>query len=145
MISYSAVSQTAIPAPLPALRTALVVDDDPANLLVTTRFLKKCGWAVVTASTPKNAIELFEQYGELIDILVTDVNMPEMDGYDLANFLRNRRPQLPVLCMSAAIEQEARRREFPFISKPFTRFGLIESIAAARFSYPAMAANHGSY
>src|SRR5260370_13868581 len=101
MISYSTVSQSAIPSPLPALTTALVVDDDPANLLLTTRFLKKRGWAVMTAGNPKNAIELFEQYGELIDILVTDVNMPGMDGYGLANLLRSRRRQLPVLCMSA--------------------------------------------
>jgi two-component system cell cycle sensor histidine kinase/response regulator CckA len=144
MITYSTVSQTALPSWLPVPATVLVVDDDPTNLLLTTRFLEKGGWAIMMASTPKHAVELFEQYGEAIDMVVTDVNMPEMDGYDLADLLRSRHPQLPVLCMSAAMEKEARRHDFPFISKPFTFFGLIQSVAAAMYSYPSTATTHGS-
>jgi CheY-like chemotaxis protein len=143
MISYSSASKATLPSSLLAPKTALVVDDDPANLLLTTRFLEKFGWEIMRASSPKQAVELFEQYGELIDILVTDIHMPGMNGYDLADFLRSRHPQLPVVCMSAAME-EARRQEFTFISKPFTFFGLIESVGAAIHSYTTITANHGS-
>jgi CheY-like chemotaxis protein len=64
------------------------------------------------------------------------VNMPEMNGYDLAEFLRSRNPQLPVLFMSAALDNEAPQRRRSVIRKPFTVVGLIEGVAAALHSYP---------
>lgn len=125
MISSSSVSKT---SPLLLPTTVLVVDDDQTNLLLTARVLEKYGFVTMMANGPKRAIELFGQFGEQIDMLVTDVSMPEMNGYDLAAFLRIQRPQLPVLCMSAAMDKEARRQMFSSVRKPFTRIGLIESV-----------------
>jgi CheY-like chemotaxis protein len=130
-------SQTTLPPYLPLPCNVLVVDDDPANLLLTTRVLEKYGCRVLMAESPKKAITLFELYRELIDVMVTDVTMPGMNGYDLAEFLRNRNPQLPVLFMSASLDQEsAVRRRFSIISKPFTFVDLINSVAAVLHSHP---------
>ena len=126
--SCSSVPQNTLPSSLLVPKTVLIVDDDPENLLLAARVLEKCGCSIMVANGPKRAIELFEQFGELIDILVTDVSMPEMNGYDLADFVRIRRPQLPVLCMSAALGKESRRQSLSFISKQFTFIGLIESV-----------------
>jgi len=136
MISTLNAAQTTLPTSLPVPCNVLVVDDDPANLLLTTRVLQKYGCKVFVADSPKKAIELFELYGELIDILVSDVNMPEMNGYKLAQVLRNRNPALPVLFMSASLDREAAHRRVSVISKPFTFAGLINSVAAVLHSYP---------
>jgi CheY-like chemotaxis protein len=89
------------------------------------------------ADSPKKAIALYELYSESIDIMVTDISMPEMNGYDLAELLRNRNPLPPVLFMSASLDLEAgARRRLSVISKPFTLAGLINSVAAALHSYP---------
>ena len=130
-------AQTTLPASLPLPCNVLVVDDDPANLLLTTRVLEKYGCTVLTAGSPKKAIALFELYRGLIDIMVTDVTMPEMNGYDLAELLRNQNPLLPVLFMSASLDQgAAARRRLSIISKPFTFVGLINSVAAVLQSHP---------
>ena len=144
MISPVGYSQTTPKAsPLPR-RTVLVVDDDPISLQLASRFLEKCGCRVLRANGPQQAIELFEPYSELIDILVTDVNMPVMNGYDLAECLRSRNPQLPVLFMSAALDNEASQWKRSVISKPFTFADLIESVAAALHSYPMIGPTYGS-
>jgi CheY-like chemotaxis protein len=117
-------------------KTVLVVDDDPINLLLTSRILQKYGCRVLMANSPKQAIELFRQYTQLIDILLSDVNMPEMNGYGLAEFLRSLNPQLPVIFMSAGQDKEAPKRNFSVLCKPFTFEDLIESVVAALHSYP---------
>jgi len=136
MISTLNAAQTTLPTSLPVPCNVLVVDDDPANLLLTTRVLQGYGCKVFVADSPKKAIEFFELYGELIDILVSDVSMPEMNGYDLAELLRRRNPHLAVLFMSASPEWVAAKRRVSVIGKPFTFSGLINSVAAVLHSYP---------
>jgi CheY-like chemotaxis protein len=137
MTSTPIASQTTLPASLPLPWNVLVVDDDPANLLLTTRILEKYGCRVFMAESPNKAIALFEAHSASIDMMVTDVTMPGMNGYDLAELLRTRNPLLPVLFMSASLDQEAAaRRRISIISKPFTFVGLINSVAAVLHSHP---------
>jgi two-component system, cell cycle sensor histidine kinase and response regulator CckA len=136
-MTSTAVQQTTLPPSLPVPCNILVVDDDPANLLLTTRVLEKYGCRVLMANSPTKAISLFEQHIESIDIMVTDISMPEMTGYELAERLRDRNPLLPILFMSASVDREtAAQRRFSVISKPFTFVGLINSVAAVLQSYP---------
>ena len=109
----------------------LLVDDDPVSLLLASAILEKCGCTLLKANGPKRAIELFEQYGLVINLLITDVCMPEMSGTALAEHLRISNPQLPVLCMSAASGKEAIQEELCVIEKPFTVGGLIQGAVAA--------------
>src|SRR5713226_8885461 len=94
---------TPLSACAPAMpKIVLVVDDDLVSMLLVTTILSKCGHTCLRADRPSRAIELFEQYGALIDLLVTDVNMPELNGFALGELLRRRNSCCAVICMSAA-------------------------------------------
>jgi DNA-binding response OmpR family regulator len=113
-------------------KIVLVVDDDPVSLLLVANIVSKCGYTCLRADRPSRAIELFEQYGALIELLVTDVNMPELNGFALGELLRRRNSSCPVICMSAATpSKEQLEKGFYFIKKPFGRESLIRIMSAA--------------
>jgi PAS domain S-box-containing protein len=85
---------------VPGSETILLVEDEPAILRVSLMMLEHFGYTVLTASTPGEAIRLAEFYPGRIDLLLTDVIMPEMNGRDLAKKLRARDPRLKHLFMS---------------------------------------------
>jgi len=114
----------------------LVVEDEPAVLAMNAKMLGTLGYDVRTASTPKAAIALFEEEGDEIDVLLTDVVMPQMSGRDLAAHLESLRPDLKCVFMSGypadVIGQwgvlEGGMR---FLQKPFTRQDLAEGMRRA--------------
>ncbi|UPK25187.1 response regulator [Bradyrhizobium sp. 195] len=96
--------------------TVLVVDDDPAVLDVIIGMLEDLGCEVVSAQSGPDALDRLEQYKE-ISILITDINMPGMDGHELAELAKRARPELKVLQLSG---REPRRDGLPMIRKPFS-------------------------
>jgi signal transduction histidine kinase len=80
--------------------TVLLVEDEIANLRLVETMLKKLNYRVFAANTPMEAIALAENHPEPLDLLLTDVIMPELNGHDLANRLRDLFPRLKVLFMS---------------------------------------------
>ena len=92
----------------------LVVDDDPEVPDVVTSMLQELGCDAVS---PQSGAEALAQ-NERISILITDINMPGMDGHELAERARRRaRPNLKVLQLSG---REPRRGGLPMIRKPFS-------------------------
>ena len=88
---------------LPAERgheTILLVEDEPAILQMTTMMLTRLGYTVVAAATPGEAIRLAREYRGKIDLMMTDVVMPEMNGRELAGSLLSHYPDLKRLFMS---------------------------------------------
>lgn len=87
---------------------------------------------MLTAGLPSEAIELAAHHGDSIDLLLTDIVMPEMSGTKLATQLRNARPQLRVIYTSGYVAQPG---ELPddatFISKPYTRTNLLAAVSTA--------------
>ncbi|MFA6111984.1 MAG: ATP-binding protein, partial [Candidatus Latescibacterota bacterium] len=81
-------------------RSILVVDDDEAVRQVVCRMLRACGYAVVPAASGVEALEAVHTRGVRADLLLTDVSMPEMNGWQLAATMRAGNPALPVLFMS---------------------------------------------
>jgi PAS domain S-box-containing protein len=81
-------------------QTILLVEDDPAILKLCRLMLERNGYNVLTTDTPSEAIQTAENYGGTIDLLVTDVIMPEMNGSELSKKLLSLRPNLKVLFMS---------------------------------------------
>lgn len=97
-----AVSRAPDPA-APHLRgqeTILVVEDEPAVRRMTVQALELQGYTVLAADHPRDAIRLAQAHGGAIALLLTDVQMPEMSGYDLAVALRSSHPYLKPLFMS---------------------------------------------
>jgi PAS domain S-box-containing protein len=80
--------------------TILLVEDEPAFLELTTLMLSRLGYTVAAVATPGEAIRLANEHREWIDLLMTDVVMPEMNGRDLAENLRSHHPNLKRLFMS---------------------------------------------
>src|SRR5437879_299240 len=80
--------------------TVLLVDDeDPVRLLVRT-MLELDGYAVLEASDGAEAQDVADRHGGGIDLLVTDIMMPGINGYELAQRLVARRPEMKVLFIS---------------------------------------------
>ncbi len=80
--------------------TILLVEDEPAILQMTTMMLERQGYTVLAAATPGKAIRLAHEYRGRIDLLMTDVVMPEMNGRELAGNLLSHYPDLKRLFMS---------------------------------------------
>ena len=95
-------------------RTVLVVDDEPMVLDVTASMLEDLGCDVVTATNGVAALDMLARDSR-ITILITDINMPGMSGYELAERARRSRPGLQVILLSG---REA-GHGFPLIRKPF--------------------------
>ncbi|MCW7752902.1 PAS domain S-box protein [Desulfobotulus sp. H1] len=116
--------------------TILLVEDEPMLLNVTGSMLAQLGYTVLAANTPLEAVRLAGEYGAGIDLLLTDVVMPEMNGYELANTLMSMYPAMGRLFMSGytahAIEKQMEPEERGlFIQKPFSINDLATGIRKA--------------
>jgi two-component system, cell cycle sensor histidine kinase and response regulator CckA len=113
------------------LGRVLVAEDDPLVATLVERVLAEAGYEVVTAHHGEEALRVAFR-GE-VDLLVTDVRMPVMDGWELSRQLRERWPDLPVLYISGydiELSQGARRRgSGAFLRKPFDPNELLQQVA----------------
>ncbi len=102
----------------------LVVEDEVSLLALAARLLRNLGYRVETATGPAQALAMIDSL-ELVDLLLTDVIMPEMNGRELATRFRARFPQMQVLFMSGYTDNVISQREsedgsIHFLQKPFT-------------------------
>jgi PAS domain S-box-containing protein len=114
-----------VPATIRGHETILLADDEPAILKMTTIMLERQGYTVLTAISPNEAIRLARDHPGRIDLLLTDVVMPEMNGCDLARNLLSIHPNLKRLFMSgytASIiaQHQVLDQDEHFIQKPFS-------------------------
>ena len=110
----------------PVARTVLVVDDQDVVRDVIRLTLEAAGYNVLEAASPNAAIDLVRLDGP-IDLLVTDVVMPEMDAFELADRIATEVPGIRILYTSGYTDAGA---EGPFIQKPFTPAQLVEKVSA---------------
>ena len=114
----------------------LLVEDESAILKMTTLLLEGLGYTVIAASTPGEAIRLARECEGQIDLLITDVIMPEMNGRDLARNLMSIFPGIKRLFMSGYTANVIARHGVldagvHFIQKPFSRNALAAKIREA--------------
>ncbi len=105
--------------------TILLVEDEAAILDLSKTALENFGYTVLSAQSPVEALELAEQKGGRIDLLITDVVMPEMSGKDLKQRMAERLPHLKVLFMSGYTADIILHRgiveaDVHFLQKPFS-------------------------
>jgi len=118
---------------VPGRETVLLVEDEPAMLRVVKRVLEGQGYTVLSASTPNAALAIGEDRAGAIDLLVTDVVMPEMNGRELANQLLGVNPRMKLLFMSGytanvIAPHGVLDQAVDFIQKPFHGNDLIAKI-----------------
>ena len=109
--------------------TVLVVEDEPQLRTMLATFLEQEGFAVLTAGSGSQAIPLYRSHPE-IDLLITDIVMPGMDGPSLAAALHSVNPDLPVLLMSGSCDPKQIDNTFEFLQKPFSFVDLLAKVKA---------------
>lgn len=111
--------------------TLLLVEDNESLGTAMTNLLRLSGYRVLQAHNAEEAFELSRSFEDRIDLLLTDVVLPKVNGMDLAGLLCVQRPEMQVLFMSGYREEELHRNGllapgFAFIQKPVS----IESVVA---------------
>jgi two-component system cell cycle sensor histidine kinase/response regulator CckA len=130
---------TAAPAKAPAAvdltgqGTILLVEDEEGLRALNARGLTSRGYTVLEAGNGVEAIEVLESSGKPIDLVVSDVVMPEMDGPTLARELRTRNPDLKIIFVSGYAEDAFQKHlpehgQFAFLPKPFTLKQLVAAV-----------------
>jgi two-component system cell cycle sensor histidine kinase/response regulator CckA len=112
-------------ADLTGSATILLVEDEEAVRAFSARALETRGYTVKAAATGVEALEVFNQLEGKVDLVVSDVVMPEMDGPSLLRELRKTRPDLKIIFVSGYAEEAFRKNlpegeSFHFLPKPFS-------------------------
>ena len=112
-------------------KTVLLIDDDESLRRVIEYNLRDEGYEVLTAAEGRSGLRLFQE--ARVDLVVTDVRMPEMDGLELLTHLRAMQPDLPVIVLTAhgtidAAVEAMRMGAFDDLTKPFSREQLKASV-----------------
>ena len=113
--------------------TIMVVDDEKMIRTLLKQSLKGYGYTVLTAHDGEDALRTAERHEGPIDLMVTDIVMPQMSGYELAERLAPLRPETSVLYMSGydtnmAADQDDHDQENHFLPKPFLPKDLASNI-----------------
>ncbi|MFC4175156.1 cell cycle histidine kinase CckA [Microvirga sp. GCM10011540] len=113
--------------------TILLVEDEDPVRAVNARALTARGYTVLEAASGVEALQVIEERGEPVDLVVSDVVMPEMDGPTLLGELRKLYPDLKVIFVSGYAEDAFRKNlpegeEFNFLPKPFSLRQLVEIV-----------------
>ncbi|MBI4522069.1 MAG: response regulator [Gemmatimonadetes bacterium] len=144
-----------LPATKSGGETILLVEDEASVRKLAYRVLSRCGYEVLDASSAEDAACICAQRGADVDLLLTDVVMPDMSGAELARVLAARCPAMRVLYMSGYPEDELIERTglaagVPFLLKPFTPDSIARTVrevldqAEARREPAAAAGAEGS-
>jgi len=117
-------------------QTIMIVDDSPTVLKFVSYSLKNSGFRVITASDGMDAIEKISTQDTPIDMIITDLNMPNMDGYELIATLRRNEKfkSTPIIILSSE-EDEADKRKGSeagadsYLTKPFKSSVLLYEVS----------------
>ena len=121
--------QAEVPSSIPVLRgteTILLVEDENELRDVTAAFLEGLGYRVLQAETPARALDISSSFNSGIDLLITDVIMPKMNGRQLADALVANRSSLRVIFISGYTDDKIagaglQHANMQFLPKPFTQ------------------------
>jgi len=96
----------------------LVVEDDDVIRKAISMYLHHCGYEVVTACNGLEAVEVFASCPDLIDLVLTDLQMPVMTGNDAVHQIRKARPEAKIICMTGYSEELCPKGTL-LLKKPF--------------------------
>jgi CheY-like chemotaxis protein len=115
----------------------LIVDDSPSIREHTAQTVRNAGWKVVTANNGREALEILENTEPRPSIILTDLEMPEMDGYNLVEKLKtdSRYAGIPVVMITSRNDERYQTKAFElgvnaYITKPFDDVNLIQIVSS---------------
>jgi CheY-like chemotaxis protein len=106
----------------------LIVDDEEIMLTVEETILSAYGYKVQQANSGQKALELLEQQEMGVDLVITDLIMPGMNGVELMEHVRRVSPQTRILCTSGYTRPGQYDQAAPFLQKPFTSQDLLVKV-----------------
>jgi len=126
-------AQPKAPAVAGGGRRVLYIDDEAALVSLVTRYLRRQGYDVTGSTDPQDALQAFAAHPERYDLVVTDLSMPQMSGFEVARAVRERSESVPVIMMSGYVRPEDRERALALgvrevLLKPSTVEELCQSI-----------------
>jgi CheY-like chemotaxis protein len=109
----------------------LVVDDDVSIRVLLRFFLEDERWSVLEASNGVDALDLIRSRPD-VSVVITDVGMPGMSGWELATAIKAYRADMPIMFMSGFLEEsiDPQFRDNVFLEKPFTKGEMKEIVAS---------------
>jgi CheY-like chemotaxis protein len=111
--------------------TILVVDDEEMVLTLADMVLKSRGYRVLTAASGEKALQVFHDTKSLIDLLVTDMVMPKMNGRELIEKVRVLSPATRIVCATACTRSIDIEKQLDFLTKPFSAQQLLRKVREA--------------
>jgi two-component system chemotaxis response regulator CheY len=117
-------------------QTILVVDDSPTIVKFVSFSLRNRGFNVLTACDGMDAIEKISDYASSIDLIITDLNMPNVDGYEFISTLRrnSKYQEIPIIILSSEEEENDKQKGIEagassYLVKPFKSSILLREIS----------------
>lgn len=117
-------------------QTVLIVDDEELLLTMSEMVLTSFGYHVLTAANGRQALEVIEHPDSHVDLVVTNLVMPHMDGHQLIQRLHTVAPDLRVICTSGNFRPSNRELGVTYLQKPFTSQDLLR-VVKETFQKPA--------
>jgi CheY-like chemotaxis protein len=108
--------------------TILIVEDQKATAKITRILLESWGYRVFEAHNAREAMDVFERHRDAIELLLTDVIMPDTGGDRLAENLTRRKPDLRIIYMSGYPADHLNGAQAAFLAKPFNPAGLARAV-----------------
>ncbi len=104
----------------------MIVDDSPSVRHLTSNIIKKAGWTAIVAKDGLEALEILQDESELPDVILTDVEMPRMDGYELLASIKRQENllKIPVVMITSRAGDKHRQKAFglgvsEYLTKPY--------------------------
>jgi chemosensory pili system protein ChpA (sensor histidine kinase/response regulator) len=114
------------------LLNVLIVDDSPSVRHLTSKVIKNAGWTAISAKDGLEALDVLQDLRELPDVILTDVEMPRMNGYELLASLKKQDnlQSIPVVMITSRANQKHRQKAIDlgvsdYLTKPFDDAKLI--------------------
>jgi CheY-like chemotaxis protein len=114
-------------------RVVLITEDEEVNFFLLKTIFKKTEAKIIRAKNGKEAVDIIEQFNGDIDLVLMDLNMPVMDGYEAMRIIKSQHPEIPIIAQTAYTLTEDRikcmRAGFnDYISKPINRLALFRLV-----------------
>ncbi|HHW47733.1 MAG TPA: transporter substrate-binding domain-containing protein [Clostridiaceae bacterium] len=121
------------PEKLDESHCVLLVEDNETNQLIAQSFLQQAGIDVISAGDGKEALELYQQHEDIIDLILLDLHMPVMNGYEVARKIRKISADIPIVAITADVIPGVREKcvqngIYHYISKPFNPDYFIQTV-----------------
>jgi two-component system, cell cycle sensor histidine kinase and response regulator CckA len=109
-------------------QTILMIDDEDLLLTMGEMVLSSYGYRVLTANSGQRALEIFAEKGPEIDLVITDLVMPNMSGRELIERLRRQAPTVKVICASGFVRPPSSEEKENYLQKPFASQDLLRKV-----------------